>query len=354
MRRVLCFLAFLPVLLMPPVSALAAAPKESTSIMGGSGPIDNELTPDVRARVAKGLEWLAKHQNAEGTFTDSGGDNAGITALAGLAFLADGNMPGAAGSTGEGLYGRNVDKVLDFVIKSAQESGLVSAQGYGSPMYGHGFATLFLAEAYGQTQREDIKEKLQNAIRLLVQTQNREGGWRYQPVPQDADISVTICEIMALRAARNAGIKIPKLTIDRAIDYVKKSQEPDGGFSYMLNSRGSAFPRSAAGLACLYYSGIYDGEETTKGVKYLMNNLPGKGQNSSEYHYFYGNYYATQAMFMAGGEAWSKYWPAIRSELIKKQQADGSWTGEAGAPYATSMALIMLQVPNRLLPILQK
>lgn len=318
---------------------------DSTSL--GAAPLKDELTPQIRTAVTRGLSWLAKNQQPEGTFT-GGGDNIGISALAGIAMLSDGSLPG------EGPYGPACDKTLGYILKNCQESGLVASQNYGSPMYGHGFASLFLAEAYGQTSRPDVKEKLQNAIRLLVQTQNREGGWRYQPVPNDADISVTICQIMALRAARNAGIKVPKLTIDRAIDYVKKSQEPDGGFSYMLNSRGSAFPRSAAGVACLFYAGIYDGEEIKKGVKYLMNNLPGKPGGSAEYHYYYGNYYAVQAMFLAGGDAWAAYWPAICKELLAKQQADGSWQGEAGTAYATSMACIILQVPNRLLPILQK
>lgn len=340
---------------LPDAGAQTSPSPTETSIMGGSGPLPDELNPEVHRAVKRGLDWMASKQLADGSFGEGGGDNAAIAALAGLAFLADGNMPGGGGTAAEGLYGKNVDKTLEFILKNCQESGLVTANGYGSPMYGHGFATLFLAECYGETQRPDIKEKLLNAIRLLVQTQNAEGGWRYQPAPVDADISVTICEIMALRAARNAGIKIPKITIDRAIDYVKKSQEPDGGFSYMLNSRGSAFPRSAAGLACLYYAGIYQGDEISRGVKYLMTNgIPGRGANSTEYHYFYGNYYATQAMFMAGGDAWKRYWPAVRADLLKKQLADGSWNGEAGSAYATAMACIILQVPNRLLPILQK
>jgi hypothetical protein len=332
---------------------LRADKPNPNSTMGGSGPITDEPAP--HEKIDKGLDWLAKHQSADGSFSEAGGDNTAIASLAGLAFLADGNMPGAGGAAGEGRYGANVDKVLDFTLKNCQESGLVSANGYGSPMYGHGFATLFLAESYGMSQRPDVKEKLQNAIRLLVQTQNREGGWRYQPAPVDADLSVTICEIMALRAARNAGIKIPKITIDRAIDYVKKSQEPDGGFCYTLGSRASTLPLTAAGTVCLYYAGIYEGDEINKGVKYLMTNgIPGKSSNLQNYHYFYGNYYETQAMFMSGGEAWRTYWPAIRKELLAKQTSDGSWTGESGPPYATAMALIILQVPNRLLPILQK
>ena len=73
-------------------------------------------------------------------------------------------------------------------------------------MYGHGFATLFLAEVYGMTPRPDVRETLRKAVRLIVQTQNQEGGWRYHPVRNDAALSVTSCQIMALRAARTTGV----------------------------------------------------------------------------------------------------------------------------------------------------
>jgi hypothetical protein len=339
-------------LLTPTLALGQAAPPGGTaggdlSTIGGTGPMKDELNQDVRDRVKKGLAWLSRQVAADGTISGGGGDATAFVALAGIAFLADGNMPN------DGQYGQQVDRLLNYILKSTQESGLITANNYGSPMYGHGFATLFLAEVYGMSPRPEVKEKLQLAVRLIVQSQNKEGGWRYQPAPQDADLSVTICQIMALRAARNAGIKVPKTTIDRALDYVKKSQEPDGGFAYMLNSRGSTYPRGAAGVACLYYSGVYDGNEIKRGVKYLMARLPGKAGAEND-NYYYGNYYATQAMFMSGGDAWAAFWPAIRADLAKKQQADGSWSGDNGNVYATSMALIMLQVPNRLLPILQK
>ncbi len=325
------------------------------STVGGNGPLKDELDAPTRAAVDKGLSWLSKNLSNEGTISSAGGDSAAIISLAGIAFLAHGDMPG------DGQYGKDVDSILEFVLKNCQESGLISTPNYGSPMYGHGFATLFLAEAYGMSQRPDLKEKLENAVRLIVLTQNREGGWRYQPLPQDADISVTICQVMALRAARGAGIKVPTKTIDAAIDYVKKSQEPDGGFRYVLNSGGSAYPRSAAGVACLYYMRTGDSldAEIKKGITYLKGQIPSPtGRDNSDGHFFYGNYYATQAMFMYGGDAWKAYWPAIRQNLLSRQESggatNGAWTGESGPVYATSMALIMLQVPNRLLPILQK
>ena len=320
------------------VKADEGAGKGDQQTTTGALPIKDELTPETRKAIKRGLDWLAKNQSDDGSFGDPG-----ITALCGLALMADGNMPG------EGPYGKTVDRALDFVVRSVQESGMASAE-----MYGHGFATLFMAEAYGTTQRPDVKEKLQLAVRLIVQTQNKQGGWRYQPVPNDADISVTICQVMALRAARNAGIKVPKRTIDSAIDYVKKSQCPDGGFMYTLGGGNSAFPRSAAGCAILYYSGLYEGKEVSAGIKYLSKHTPGNGENMSSGHTYYGNYYGTQAMFMSGGDAWAKWWPAVRKMILEQQQASGNWSGEASDQYATSMALIILQVPNRLLPILQK
>ena len=110
------------------------------------------------------------------------------------------------------------------------------------PMYSHGFGTLFLAEAYGMTHRPEIREKLRKAVQLIIDTQNNEGGWRYQPVKHDADLSVTICQINALRAARNAGLYVPKDTVDACIQYVKQSQNPDGGFRYMLSGRRQRLP----------------------------------------------------------------------------------------------------------------
>ena len=307
-----------------------------------------EITAPSQNAVRRGLAWLAKQQAADGSFGGDShyGKHVGITALAGLAFLSDGNTPG------RGEYGEVVKRSVDFILASRSESGLLAAETSHGPMYGHGFATLFLAEVYGMTPQPELHEALRKAIRLIVATQNDEGGWRYQPVKADADISVTICQIMALRAGRNIGIYVPKTTIDRAVEYVRKSQNPDGGFRYMLNSGGSAFARSAAGVAAMQYAGIYQGPEIEKGLAYLLQFQPPREQSVG--HYFYGHYYAVQAMYLAGDKYWNGWWPAVREELLDKQTGEGYWQGQAGNEYGTAMALIILQIPNRLLPIFQK
>lgn len=309
----------------------------------------DEITPELERTIARGLEALARRQRDDGSFNGGGADVA-ITALGGIAFMADGNLPG------RGKYGQNVQRALDYVLSQAQESGMLSAAESNGNMYAHGFATLFLAEVYGMTGDEMVKERLQKAIRLIHQAQNSQGGWRYTPQPIDADISVTICQVMALRAARDAGIKVEKGTIDKAIEYVKKCQNEDGGFSYMANGGGgSIFPRSAAGVATLFYAGIYEGEEINKGIAYVEQFTPGRGGGGNNEnmmgHYYYGQYYAVQSMFLAGGEHWRKWFPAIRSELIHNQADNGLWSGDVSEDYATAMSLIILQMPKRYLPV---
>lgn len=307
-----------------------------------------EITPELSTATETGLHWLAQQQAPDGSFgrLSHYGPHVGITGLAGLAFIADGNTPR------RGRYGEIVERAVSFILAHSSEGGLLAAETSHGPMYGHGFATLFLAEVYGMSSRPDLRETLRKAVRLIVTTQNEEGGWRYQPVRADADLSVTVCEIMALRAARNAGIYVDKTVVEKAIDYVLASQNPDGGFRYMLNSGGSAFARSAAGVAALQYAGIYSGEAVDRGLKYVQQFSPPQDQTVG--HYFYGHYYAAQAMFLSGDKKWHLWWPAIRDELLSRQSPEGFWRGQAGQEYGTAMALIILQIPNRLLPIFQK
>ncbi|MFG0306969.1 MAG: prenyltransferase/squalene oxidase repeat-containing protein [Phycisphaerales bacterium JB040] len=336
-------------LLASPAPAQDSAPAQPE-------PAIEEFTDELNAAVARGLAYLATQQDEDGSF-DGGryGKNVAITALACLAFMSDGHMPG------RGEYGAIIDRGVDFVLANAAENGLIASDSANGPMYGHGFATLFLGEVYGMTggastaRSRKIHEAIVKAVRLIERSQNEEGGWRYNPVPYDADVSVTICQVMALRSARNAGIEVAAETIDNAVEYVRNCQNPDGGFKYQLEGGISAWPRTAAGVATLFYAGIYEDESIDRGLEYLKREaLPGTGR-ATPAHRQYGNYYAVQAHFLAGGDAWAAWWPAIRRELLDEQLEDGSWEDRSVGPsYGTSMSLLVLQIPKRYLPIFQK
>ena len=324
-----------------------------------NSPPSGETTRELEASVARGLAALAAMQNTDGSFGDTRwGRSVAITSLGCLALMADGNMPG------RGAYGDVVLKGLKFVLSNAAENGLVAAESANGPMYGHGFATLFLGEIYGMTggsivgEDQQLSQKtheaLVKAVRLIESTQNEEGGWRYNPVPYDADVSVTICQIMGLRSARNAGLEVSRDVIDKAVEYVKKCQNVDGGFRYQAQGGQSAWERSAAGVASLMYAGRYEDASIDRGLEYLLTNaMPGVQARRS--HYFYGHYYAVQCMFLAGGDSWATWWPTIRDELMRAQLADGAWPDPAvGNAYGSAMSLIILQMPKRYLPIFQK
>jgi hypothetical protein len=312
------------------------------------------ITPEIQQAIDRGLEYLAVQQHASGSFGQqrSYQRNVAVTSLCGMAFLSAGHTPG------RGKYGREVQRAVDFVVSQAQPSGFIIDEGSKShgPMYGHGFATLFLAQAYGMSPKKEVRQALAKAVKLIVNTQNKEGGWRYAPERKDADLSVTVCQVMALRAARNCGLFVPKSTIDKSVEYVKKSQNSDGGFRYQLVRRAdSLFPRSAAGVVALYSAGIYEGPEIDRGIRYLNRFVPRGEVFRFETHYFYGHYYAVQAMWHAGGQHWKQWYPAIRDELIRRQQANGGWTDTTiNTQYSTAMACLILQMPNNYLPIFQR
>ncbi len=313
---------------------------------------ENLMKPETSKAIKSGLDFLKSQQNGDGSLGTGGySRNVAVCSLVGMAFMANGSTPG------RGPYGAEVDRCLTFVLSNARADGFIVAPEAVShgPMYGHGFATLFLAEAYGMSRDGALRERLSRAVQLIVSTQNDEGGWRYEPKRLDADISVTICQVMALRAARNAGIFVPNKTIDACTDYVRRSQNPDGGFAYQLTeSSESAFARSAAGIVALYNAGIYEGDEIEKGLKYLSKHVPRSTVRSLENHYFYGHYYAVQAMWQAGGDYWRQWYPAIHDVLLAKQRGDGAWFDTISPEYGTAMACIILQMPNNYLPIFQR
>jgi prenyltransferase beta subunit len=328
------------------------------------------ITPATQEAIDGGLAFLASQQHGDGSFGNGAHrGNVAITALGGLALMAGGNQPG------RGKYGQNVTRAVEFILNHAERNAATRGwflhnpqASFHGPMYGHGFATLFLAEVYGMVNeprlRERTRETLHEAVQLIIATQNQEGGWRYRPVVHDADLSVTICQIMALRAARNAGIAVPKTTADRCVQYVKDCQDlhNSGGFRYQKHGGAPGFARTAAGVVALYSAGVYEGESVQKGLDYMMRFRPGNNQagwlNNFEHqmHYFYGHYYAVQAMWIRGGNYWREWYPAIRNELLSNRRQDGSWdmTAQLGSHYSTAMALIILQVPNNYLPILQR
>jgi hypothetical protein len=342
------------------------------------------VTPEQTRAVERGLQWLVSHQNDDGSWTADVGyklnvsynttererGHVGVTSMAGMAFLAGGHVPG------RGPYGEVVERALDFVLSSVQDDGYATHAG--SRMYSHAFATMFLAEICGMTERADVRAKLQLAADFIVHSQNADGGWRYEPYAADSDMSIVVCQVLALRAARNIGVRVPKAVIDKAARYVVDSavtensmgrsfgrisyQNEIGSFHYQKQDGSrSSFPLTAAGVTALHGVGVYSAQSIDAGVHYLMANLDQFNRErgrSDGYHYFfwYGHYYAVQAMYTAGGPAWESYFESVRTEILRGQNSDGSWPNKVGpgTAFGTASAALILEIPYRFLPIFQR
>ena len=119
----------------------------------------NEITPAQQRAVEQGLEFLVSRQQPDGSFGSMGpaGSGTAVTSLAAIALMSGGHLPG------RGRYGVEVARAADYIIASSQPSGLLSVTDDRHVMYAHGFATLFLAEVYGMTGDDRVKEPLVRA-----------------------------------------------------------------------------------------------------------------------------------------------------------------------------------------------
>ena len=316
-----------------------------------------EMSSQARAAIERGLAYLAQSQNEDGSWPGSYGNTTGIVASSCLAFMGAGHCPG------QGRYGANVARCVQFIMRNTRPDGLLYRRGMkGHTMYHHGLGALALAEAWGMTQDDKIRETLKRSVRRIVASQNWKGGWRYEPRPKDDDLSVTVMQLMALRAAKDAGIFVAKDVIDAGIGYVKSCHNAtesgkDGGFAYQPG-RESGFARTGAGVLSLQVAGDYGAREVRQGVDYLMTHKP-VGPRPIKKWYYYGHYYAAQGIYQSqsigvwGRLAWRRWYPAVTRELAAKQQRDGSWRGKYGQ-YETAMALLVLEIPYRYLPIYQR
>ncbi len=318
---------------------------------------DEKPAPVVRSQavetaISRGLKYLARTQSSDGGWGEGGTNDVAFTALSGMAFLASGSTPK------RGPYADNISRAVSFLLSKADPTTGLIAPTNGSLIHCHGYAMLFLGEVYGMEclpeHRERIRNALLRAIKLTAESQSKAGGWYYSPGQSDDEGSTTVTQVEGLRACRNAGLTVPGQVIERALDYIKKSQNADGSVRYKVSQQGGGSPAlTAAGLMCFFSLGEYGTDNIKRGLKYLDTTCPG-GNIQRGGHFMYTHLYASQAYFLAGEPYWSKYWKEASKMFVQSQASDGMWPGDIGPAFDTAVACIILQIPYGYLPILQK
>jgi hypothetical protein len=351
---------------------------------------------EVEAAITKGLEYLKKTQAQDGHWEAQGGQYpTTMTALAGMCFLMEGS------TLKEGKYSDQVTNAVKWFMAPArqQPNGMIGDVRNPTEstryMYGQGFGTLFLASVYGEEEDKDQREKLEKLLKKSVefickaQTSKKHkkpegkeveiGGWGYVSAADGGNFdegSVTITALQGLRAAKNAGIPVPKENIDKAVNYLEACTTPKGGIIYSYaGGSGAALngqerpPLTAAAICCGFSAGQYKSELPKKWIKYCKDNIPiGKGRQS---HDEYQTYYFAQAVYALGDDkygemfpneakegwlTWSKFKEAtLQSILDNQDKTNGSWSqGYIGPVFTTSVNLTILQLDKGILPIYQK
>ncbi|MBH55715.1 MAG: hypothetical protein CMJ82_00830 [Planctomycetaceae bacterium] len=263
-------------------------------------------TSATEAAVARGLEWLARHQEPAGhwslhkfnahpgcTCQNPGQSitDAGATALALLPFLGAGQTHIA------GMYKDEVRAGLDFLLDNQAPDGDLSTGARGNTrLYTHGQAAIVLCEAYMMSGDQRLKQPAQNAITFIIAAQHHQGGWRYNP-GQPGDTSVVGWQIMALQSARAAGLQVPNSVLQKANQFLNSVQAPNQLYAYQPRVS-PTHVMTAEAILCRYYLGHGRNASTiATGINHLIDNhLPNRsGEN------IYYLYYGTQVMHHYGG-----------------------------------------------------
>lgn len=334
----------------------------------------------TEAAVARGLRWLAKVQNEDGSWSlanyskshrrSNNGDVA-ATSLALLPFLG-------AGQTHEfGIYRETVARGLAWLIRNQKSDGDLRINFPGQAgMYAHGQATIVLCEALAMTGDQKFLDPAQRAIEFIENAQHSKGGWRYRP-GQTGDTSMLGWHLMALQSARagELGISVSDSTfkladyfLDQAIFRGRAGKRharnlPIGSlYTYRPGEGEPTASMTAEAMLCRMYLGWKkDDPRMIEAVRWLIEqNLPDEDEKNIYYWY-----YGTQVMHHFGGESWQIWNRRMREILVGGQQKSGryagswnprgyQWGSQGGRIYVTSLSVCTLEVYYRHLPIFEQ
>jgi hypothetical protein len=332
-------------------------------------------TKQTERAVAAGINWLARHQNPDGSW--SLGDysrnckelrcsgegqersDSAATAFALLPFLA-------AGQTHEtkGPYQKTIARGLEWLINHQNQEGSLAA-GSGQVMYSHGLAAIVMCEAFGLSKDPRVRKSAQAAIHFIESGQDPQtGGWWYAHKQPGGDTSVFGWQLMALKSAQMAGLEVNPKTLEGAKRWLKSvSKGQSGGLFEYRPASGPTPTMTSVGILCSQYLGARRNDPAiVEGMNYFMAHMPSPSNRNCYYWY-----YATQVMHNLPGPEWDRWNREMRRVLLETGEKEGCaagswdpakptkdiWADRGGRLMFTSIALLTLEVYYRYLPLYQ-
>ena len=327
----------------------------------------------VEAAVNAGLRWLVQHQITRGPEAGSweGAQyQTAVASFAGLALLANGNLPGV------GESGKAVDRAMRYVQASMTPDGFVGQRG--NSMYVHAICTLFglsyLGMAPAAAQEQELAAWCRKSIQLIIAAQqvrksDRErGGWRYTPLSAESDVSVTTWQLQVLQAARQCGFLIDDAVFASALNYLNSAyvEKADGTAGFIYRPGVSQVPEPGVTGAALFIKRLLEREpdgKFRKSYEYLQRFSPTWGGEQYKGYFYFVTFYMAQGVFQLGDKEWTEFRPALQRLLVEHQLGDGTWEfprdnqlqqDSLGSAYPTALAVLLLSLDKQYLPMYQR
>jgi len=321
---------------------------------------------EVQQALVRALDWLASKQQKDGSWR---GHEQAYTGLSLMAYIGGKCVPkDYSGIIKPAVQYLNSaykpsSKYPEGSKEAATEGGRLGA----GNMYEQAIATLAVLEALVETNDASLEPIAQDAINLIIRSQNTEhkpetlggpikpdnphyGGWRYNTYSTDSDLSVTGWQILALKAAVNAGFSVPDYVFPAAANYVRSLQGKDDG-SFLYDSPGAAgrsCARAGMGALSLQLCGFPQDPAIPTALRFMQDNAPRWNieQPGNGYPFYYW-YYGTRAMFLSGGDDWRIWKDWMCRFLVDHQNGDGSWDGKKSEQsldtYRVALGALMLE-----------
>lgn len=342
--------------------------------------------------VEMGLDWLARHQDADGRWNagsrkDTSGSPArgetdftmhcppgeicsgdgyyfdvdtAMTGLSLLAYLGAGHT-----HTNGGKYANTVERGIDFLLASQKANGDLRGPNQTVGMYCHAMATLALCEAFALTGDERLRKPVERGVDWLLRARSADGqAWRYLPGMKDGDTSILGWVVMVLKSAKEVGIEVPSTVREGALQWL--SRVADGNANGLAMYRPGGYSdggrvtptMTAEAWVCRQFLGVEGNVDTVaESASYLLRNPPRR--DAVNLYYWY---YATLALYQNGGPSWERWNALVRDQIVALQTTtghkSGSWDpavcrdrydSKGGRIYTTAIAILTLEVYYRYL-----
>ncbi|MEW4564964.1 prenyltransferase/squalene oxidase repeat-containing protein [Bremerella sp. JC770] len=325
----------------------------SSTLSAEENPLQRE--PNTQKAIHKGMAWLVSAIQRDGTVgTDRAyGPDLSCSALTGLMFLSEGSTPYG------GPYAKYTRSVLNGVLDQIERRPLLNEKvervtlvqrkiGMNADIF---FATLFLSEVYYEAteEREVIRQAIARMVDHIGRTQQSDGTWGSESW---APILGTVLGWESLRSASSAGFAI-NASADKVgealMDQLRERPKEEDGWMHR-------FYKEASCLRVLFSMKYRDDPLFLASAEKLLK-LITTDQRAFRYaggEEYLSFYLVTQCMLAELRPSWKKWAPKVRRELIRNQNADGSWTGHhciTDRTFCTAAAVLTLLCTNHQLSI---